>query len=370
MRFAFVAAISWFTCFSRGGAEKQVYFLATALVRSGHSVDFYTMDIDESFLKDGVNVVPAWNRKDGIKLIRYFTHRIPSLRKKLLAGNYDLVYMRGYSEFSYSVVKMLRYSKTISAIGIASDKNLSWEMWKQSFPERKRWQDPQRWFLQSIFHKITLKYANIIITQNETQYCLAKQYGTNIVSIPNLYRPYAYTETAEVPKGDIAWIGGLRPQKGINSLFEIIDALPYVKFIVVGGAEGEKQKGYAKKLESRSNVVYIEHLDNCYMHDLLKGVKLLLNTSPHEGFPNTFLEAWFAGIQVASLAANPSNLLSRRAFGYCAYGDIDKLVKTIREDMSTQPKLNTYSAEAKNYVLQHHGENGIIKKFENLVENA
>lgn len=370
MRFALVAATSWFTCSSLGGAEKQVYYLATAFARNGHHVDLYTMDIDESFFKDGVNVIPAWNRKAGIRFIRYFTHRIPRLGQKLRDGNYDLVYMRGYSEFSQSVVRTLRHSEAQSVIALASDKNLSWNMWKQSFPERNKWKDPQNWLMQYIFRRITLRYVSIIVTQNEIQSKLAKQYGKNIVYIPSIFRANIATEHAEMPKGGIAWIGGLRPEKGVNSLLTIIDALPEINFTVVGHAKGEIQKKYSQELISKSNVAYIKYLDNSHMHVLLSGMGLLLNTSPHEGFSNTFLEAWYAGTPVVSLVANPSNLLSDESLGWCADGNLNDLVRAIKKMMNDESKLNMYSKKAKDYVIQYHGENGIVSKFEKLVEEA
>jgi glycosyltransferase involved in cell wall biosynthesis len=80
----------------------------------------------------------------------------------------------------------------------------------------------------------------------------------------------------------------------------------------------------------------------------------LVSTAFLEGFPNTFLEAWEAGIPVASLHVNPNGLLTEQGLGYLAFGDIEALSKVILY-WSKNPTLSqSIGRKARQYVTEEH----------------
>jgi len=367
MRIAIVTTKSWFTSKTIGGAEKQIYYISKALIKAGHIVDLYTMDIDKSFIKEGVNIIPTWNPRKGIPKLRYITYRLPALKKQLKSINYDIVYMRGRSLYSASVIKALYSTKTITVIGIAHDSNLSWRTWKQSFPTRSKWGDFFSWLNLKYFHAFSLRLADVVITQNDYQSEIAKKYSTNVLLCPNIIQNNMKKNSPQhIVYSDVVWIGGLRLEKGIESLFQIIDSLPKIKFTVIGETTGSRQYHISKKLMQKHNVIYLNHVDNNSIHGILRASKLLLNTSPHEGFSNTFLEAWLSGIPVIALHVNPSKLLSDMKLGYCANGDKDALIKNMLYLLNNKSLRTEMGNYAKKYVLKEHNADKVVQLFEKI----
>lgn len=78
-----------------GGGELQVFLLAKALALKGHEVVIIDPYSDESFVTpEGLKLVtvPNWNK--GIKGLRMFSYRIPSLWKVFMEQNADYYYIR------------------------------------------------------------------------------------------------------------------------------------------------------------------------------------------------------------------------------------------------------------------------------------
>jgi len=364
LRFALVVSKSWFTGKTLGGAEKQVYYIATALAKASHTVDLYTMDIDKPFCKEGVNILPAWNPNIGIKKIRYLTYRIPELKKKLITGHYDLVYFRGESLFSSCLICALKNTPIITVIGIASDSNISWKMWKQSFPKRNKKNDLFYYIFLKCFQNCAVKKAKVVFTQNSIQTKLAKKLSKNVNYCPNIYRElFQQTHTTlSITKSDVIWIGGLRQEKGLDALFKIINLLPDIKFTVIGKTTDDRQLVFENNFAQHENVTYVPHVPNNGIHLYLQASKLLLNTSPHEGFSNTFLEAWYNKLPVMALYANPSNLLEK--YGYCGDGDKSLLIDKINQFLADKQLRTNIGEKARKYVIDEHNEKIIIKLFE------
>ena len=367
MRIALVVSRSWFTSKTFGGAEKQIYYIATAMAKASHPVDLYTMDIDKPFCKEGVNILPAWNPNIGIKKVRYLTYRIPELKRKLIAGHYDIVYFRGKSLFSSCLIYALKNTSIITVIGIASDSNISWKMWKQSFQKRDKKNDCFNYIILKCFQNCAVRKAKIVFTQNSMQSKLAKKLSENVHYCPNIYRDLSQqTNTnSNIVESDIIWIGGLRQEKGLDDLFEVIDLLPNVKFTIIGKTTGKKQLTFENNFAQHENVTYITHIPNNRIHLYLQASKLLLNTSPHEGFSNTFLEAWYNKLPVVALYSNPSNLLVN--YGYCGDGDISLLIVKINHFLVDKQLRTSIGNKAREYVVNEHNEEDIVKLFEEIV---
>jgi glycosyltransferase involved in cell wall biosynthesis len=82
----------------------------------------------------------------------------------------------------------------------------------------------------------------------------------------------------------------------------------------------------------------------------IAGSKALISTSPMEGFPNIFIEAWAFGIPVLSLYFDPGNVISREELGEVAGGDLDKLAKALDMVRNT----DEFASKSKKYIDHKH----------------
>lgn len=65
------------------------------------------------------------------------------------------------------------------------------------------------------------------------------------------------------------------------------------------------------------------------MEKRFRRARLFVNTSAHEGFPNTFLQAWSQGIPVISFV-DPDDLIRKNRLGLVVH-DIDEMARGIRD---------------------------------------
>jgi glycosyltransferase involved in cell wall biosynthesis len=101
------------------------------------------------------------------------------------------------------------------------------------------------------------------------------------------------------------------------------------------------------------NVQFAGFLERKQILSFLANAKFLLNTSHHEGFSNTFLEAWSVGTPVLSgVNVNPDSIISKYDLGLI-YTDVFDLC---RQFAAVTPEFyQLISANAKEYVAHYHG---------------
>ena len=78
--------------------------------------------------------------------------------------------------------------------------------------------------------------------------------------------------------------------------------------------------------------------------------KALISTSPMEGFPNIFIEAWGCGVPVLSLYVDPGGVIIREKLGFVAEGQIDRMI----EEMDNFTSDEEFGLRARSYVHSHH----------------
>jgi glycosyltransferase involved in cell wall biosynthesis len=110
---------------------------------------------------------------------------------------------------------------------------------------------------------------------------------------------------------------------------------------------------YLEKLKQLPNVHFSGFLQRHQVLPFLANARFLLNTSHHEGFSNTFLEAWSVGTPVISgVQVNPDSIISKHDLGII-YNDVFDLCK---QYAAVTPELyQLLSGNARDYVTQHHG---------------
>ena len=78
--------------------------------------------------------------------------------------------------------------------------------------------------------------------------------------------------------------------------------------------------------------------------------KALISTSPMEGFPNIFIEAWACGKPVLSLYCDPGNIIEKEKLGEIGHGNMDKIIQA----MKVLKNSTEFARKAKAYVEKNH----------------
>ena len=105
-----------------GGGELQIALLAKVLAKSGHEVVIIDLMTDKDYVtEDGIKVVKIKGYQEGIRLFRFFTHRIPKLYENLKAQNADIYYSQIRDWRHILPLWAARKTKGIFVIQLASD---------------------------------------------------------------------------------------------------------------------------------------------------------------------------------------------------------------------------------------------------------
>jgi glycosyltransferase involved in cell wall biosynthesis len=160
-------------------------------------------------------------------------------------------------------------------------------------------------------------------------------------------------------------VGTLSLAKGLRALLPVITISPRVHFEFVGEVLDNEGASVARELRQLPNVTLTGPLGRRETLERIAAAKALVNTSPHEGFPNTFLEAWALGTPVISLYVDPGGVIRRNHLGYVCDGNIQLFQELVqRESYDLDP------SSIRTYVASHHSPESAFRVLEPLVSNG
>lgn len=342
---------------TNGGSELQCALLAKALVRAGHEVVIIDSQVAGDFITDeGIKVfcVKGWN--NGIRFIRIFTHRLPRLYSSLKNQKADLYYCRMRDFINILALWAARKTNSKFILAMASDLDaLGFRMRVKYFyiPNFKG-----LWWLFSgvlieFVHPYVLRKSDFVFVQHEGQRQILLKKQINSILFPNLIDLTKIPVISEPVQNDFIYVGALDKRKGFAEFFEVVKKSPLHTFKVIGAPRDKTGHLYYNELKSFENVTLLgelSHSDTLYQIANSKG---LISTSPMEGFPNIFIEAWACGIPVLSLFFDPGGVIQREELGEIANGNFDMLVSSMN---ATNNSAN-FAIKAKAYVDRNHALN-------------
>ena len=218
-----------------------------------------------------------------------------------------------------------------------------------------------------IAEKMIRNYVNsakITLTQTFSQQKFLKN-NFNIDSTV-VRNSFPYTILNNVSKENvIIWVSNIRFQKRPEILCKLADdiKLPGWKIYMIGFYEG-----YEQLIENVKNPDF-KALGKLPFEDAMewfKKSKILINTSSHEGFPNTFIQAWFTKTLVISYSFDPDKLLKEKQMGFLADGDYEKFKKLIL-DYTGEKKYDHILENSYNFANEEFKLENNIDKLESIL---
>ena len=210
---------------------------------------------------------------------------------------------------------------------------------------------------------ILTRGADVLLVQHETQRILARSRPKCVVTLNNLLGDDVAEVDSRGERCNNLIVGSLSALKGLDILLPLMRELQHVGFEFVGEPHDSEGRRIEKELETFPNVVVHGALNRRKTLEAIAGAKALLNTSPVEGFPNTFLEAWALGTPVISLFVDPGGIVKSNHLGYACEGDLG-----LFRDLLQRREYDIDRDQARKYVLQHHGGDQVVRVFEGILK--
>jgi glycosyltransferase involved in cell wall biosynthesis len=173
----------------------------------------------------------------------------------------------------------------------------------------------------------------------------------------------------ESKKSYILWVGSIKPVKQPEFFLKIAQALPKLKFVMIGGENKGKKDLYNKIEKEAKTIPNLEFLGFVPYHKIqqyYKDAAIFINTSQIEGFPNTFLESWVMGTPVVSLNVDPDEIICKKKLGYHSK-TIEQLILDVNTLFSDEDLRREMGTNARKYVEQDHDLKKIATEFEKLI---
>lgn len=345
-----------------GGGELQIALIAKTLAGLGHEIVVVDLDIiDEYTTLDGIRVCPVKGYNKGIKGLRTFTHRLPGLYSTFVNINADIYYCR-IREYRHIIVYMAaRKVKAKFVLGLASDLDILSirKRWKHFYSSNVR----DLWgvfngLAGELVYPYMLKNADGVFVQHMGQKELLKKKNIDSVVLPNVIDTVSFTNGSDSAKTDFVYVGSLDKRKGFADFYRVVKGTSGHSFKVIGSPRDKTGNHYYEKLKLCKNVKLTGRLSHDETLRQISGSRALISTSPMEGFPNVFIEAWAVGVPVISLYVDPGNVIENEELGFNAHGNIKLLI----ESMDNIVLNNKFSDRAKEYVRRNHELNIDRKK--------
>jgi len=334
-----------------GGAQYQARLLIEYLAEAGGFEVFYlTRSVAPGFVSNDHEVVCISSRRG---LMRYSF----ALDRKRLIGALrelqpDVIYQRVGCAHTGISAWYARRNSCRMIWHVAHDRTLS--------PGRHRFSPtlPLR-LLDHTLMIYGIRHASTIVAQTKWQQDqLLRRFGRQSVVIPNFHPDPAETSSKSTGPLQVVWIANMKEWKRPGVFLDLAeDCLNQpVEFHMVGkpSQDAEFMQGLRTRVRTLPNVTYHGEQPQTEVNALLNRCHVFVNTSDHEGFANTFVQAWLRGVPVATLRVNPDRVFDLNDIGFCAEGDYGLLRDWLQTMVRTPSRLERLGRQAVGYARQHH----------------
>jgi len=216
-----------------------------------------------------------------------------------------------------------------------------------------------------------IKRADAVIVQTRRQQQLVRHYlGQNATVVPNVCVSGARDAT-DSPCGPVLWVSNIRWEKRPLRALQLAEALPQVGLTMIGGPV-RGQEGLYDEVKRQAaclpNVSFLGPLPFSQADGYFASASLLLNTSAVEGFPNTFLQAWWWGLPVVS-TFDPDEVICRHGFGVHAQS-LEGLVAAVGGLLSKAHVRQAMGRAAQAHVRSVHGQEHVLRLLEGVIRQV
>ena len=347
-----------------GGIQRQLSLMARWFAARGHTVSLLTFDEGQpsEVVIDSVRVIKMCRSEAGLPGTRFFHPRWTSLLQAMRRANADVYYQNTAEYVTGQAALWCRSNGRKFVFSLAND----WDCEREAV-RRMPWRD-------RTFYLYGLRRAHAIVCQTRhQQHVLRAVHGVDSTVIPMPSPPIGAGFSAVPPDPGrlrVVWVGRVVEAKRLEMLLDVAQRAPDIVFDVAGVPTKNTAyaSGVVKRAKSLSNVRMLGRVEREQIPALYQGAACLCCTSIHEGFPNTFLEAWCQGIPVVS-TFDPDGVIAERDLGGVG-ADAAGILSAIRRLSASPERWLAVSGNGRAYYLANHEPSAVIPRFEDVFLRA
>jgi glycosyltransferase involved in cell wall biosynthesis len=299
---------------------------------------------------DGVTVLRAHKPTAGLPVLRFLHPRLTSMWQAMKRADADIYYQRSASALTGFVVAFARTHGRKSLYAAASDADFH-----AGLPQITYARD------RSLF-RWGLRHADAVVVQNAAQLSACRSiFSRDATLIANCYPLCG--ESAQ-HDGHVLWAGSVRANKNPLDLIGLAQACPALRFRVVGDGDPALMDSLRHAATQLRNIEVIGFVPFVDVEKHFDGAFALVNTSPAEGFPNTFLQAWSRGIPTVSYVG-PGVRIEGRPVGKTG-NTTDELARYLHTWKASPSEWRAVGSDGRRYVEENSGVDRATADYENV----
>lgn len=335
-----------------GGASVQMYNIAKELCNY-KSIETYSIipeykniNFDDS---DKFKLIKVYNETDNIlvKFVKFF--------RKILIIRPHVIIQHGLTTES-CILALLCWLLRIKFIFMFAH-DVEVRGLRQSDNSRVR------------LFRLLLRCSYQIITQNKYQeQTLLRIYKKNSLI---LYNGFEIKEKFNIKNKEyVLWVARCDKWKQPELFIELAKQNNSIKFVMICPQSSDKE--YYDKIVDESkkikNLKFINFVSYDEIERYFKKAMFFVNTSLHEGFPQTFIQSLMFSTPVISLNVNPDEIITKYECGIYCGGNFEIMNKKLKKAYSDEIFYQRLSKNAFNYASKFHNIKNNVKELLSVLE--
>jgi len=216
-----------------------------------------------------------------------------------------------------------------------------------------------------------LRRVDRIVVQNaKQQQDCRSHYSRESTQIPSCYELPAGVSPGQ---GDcVLWVASMRERdyKRPELFLELARRLPQRRFVMIGGAGGDARNNACFETIRNAaaaipNIEFTGFLPLARVERYFDRARVLVNTSLHEGMPNTFLQAWARGVPTVAFVDTGARLRGEPLYRIVErVGEAEAEIERLFAD---EEYWRRASARSREYFGSTHSRPKVLARFEELL---
>ena len=324
-----------------GGAELQVALLARELVSRGHEAVLLGADTgqEDGVIWEGITVRNGGGFQTG--KVSDTIRAWPKIHRILMQERPDAVVVYGWTTLLYALAWWRKIIPFRLVFVCALDAEIDGDFKRAN---------PLRGFL---FERgMRCSDHRFSITADQAALFHAKGMDCTVTRLLIKGKPVAVPSDKPV---DLLWVARCDAVKRPELFLEVARRFPNSTCRMICSPHDRPLWNRIRELAgSLPNVEFLETVPYREIQGHFDAARIFVNTSSHEGVPNTFIHSGLGRTAIASLEINPDSMFSKFRAGTHAQGDFEALIGKIRMLLSDPEVLAAAGSESGRYVAEWH----------------
>jgi glycosyltransferase involved in cell wall biosynthesis len=220
-----------------------------------------------------------------------------------------------------------------------------------------------------LYRRGVRKCNHFVVQNEEQQKLLNDHYNKNSIVIKNIWRKNKDVSniTNHTEKYDALWIGNFRKLKRPEYFVNLAKRNPEKKFVMIGGCiDINLYNSISNECQKIDNIDFIGPVSFNEVMNYFSNSKTFICSSEIEGFPNTFIQAFSAGIPIIS-TFDPSKIILENSLGYIVQNE-DELNRQFNQLLSDKNEYFMLQKNCLDFFKSNFDANYSFNKFLDFLE--